>query len=122
MKSTMRKEALLSTLRDNKEKHQATYDEAMGVWKQEVTDKLTKYLNDFTTKGSLPDGTYVKLQTKPVRYTESYDRAIKMIELNIDTNIVLEDEDFIKLVLDEWDWKDMFAANTTSYTASARGL
>jgi hypothetical protein len=58
------------------------------------------------------------LPPAPVSYADSYNRAIRMLELSVDTVIELEEQIFNQLVLDEWSWKRTFVANATMYKSS----
>ena len=111
----MNKDELLKIVRENKIKHVKEYEEAVGDYKALVykiaSDNLvlarTEDLDKFKEIKSLP--------LAPRSYENDYTRAIRMLELSVDTVIELEDDVFNQLVLDEWAWKRVFSAMSATY-------
>jgi hypothetical protein len=54
----------------------------------------------------------------PVNYEREYTTAIAMVEWEVEPEIELSDMDFKRYVLDQWEWGQVFAANTRSYLAA----
>lgn len=111
----MNKDELLKIVRENKIKHVKEYEEAVGDYKALVykiaSDNLvlarTEDLDKFKEIKSLPSA--------PRSYQNDYTRAIRMLELSVDTVIELEDDVFNQLVLDEWVWKQSFTTSNVMY-------
>ena len=112
------KTELLDIVRKNAVKHNDEYNESVEDYKKLVlklaTDNLklakSQTLESFSKIKSLPPG--------PASYADSYNRAIRMLELSVDSVIELEEQIFNQLVLDEWSWKRVFTANATMYKSS----
>ena len=96
----------------------------------ETTDKLDEAVEDYkkavkkvaeenlvlANTGNLDSIAKIKfIPNKPVSYESSYARAIRMLELSVDTEIELELHDFDQLVQDEWQWKQAFTTSNSTY-------
>lgn len=111
----MNKDELLKIVRENKIKHVKEYEEAVGDYKALVykiaSDNLVLARSEDLEKFKL----IRHVPSKPVSYETDYNRAIRMLELSIDTVIELEDDVFNQLVLDEWAWKQSFTTTNAVY-------
>lgn len=114
----LNKNELLKIVRENREKHITEFDEAVKDYKILVLKISTDNLK-FAKTGELEKFKKIKaLPAAPVSYQNSYDRAIRMLELSIDDEIVLDDTIFNQLVLDDWAWKQSFTASSMLYKNS----
>ena len=104
---------LLETLRKNREQHLKDYEVAKTKYREAAIQQLKKMLEDAESGKKFE--TYVTAP-EPSKYTDSYDRAIRMLEMSKDEKIQLTDHAFKRLVMDEWDWTRDFASNTKSYS------
>lgn len=127
MKVSLEKNELLNKIRENLAAHEEAYEQAMIVWREEVTELLEAKLNEFRETGELKDdarrnspASYVMIPPRPVKYVDSYNRAIRMLTDHSIDVIELEDEDYAKFVLDDWEWSGEWAANTASYSGKFR--
>lgn len=113
---TVPKEKLLATLQENREAHRETFLKAQGVFRERVITALDERLQ------AIRDGQKIDLQIympEPVDYTDSYDRAIAMVEWAVGDTMELSEKDFKQFVLNDWDWGRMFAESTVSYAMQA---
>lgn len=121
----MNRMALLDIVRSNLEKHTTEYKEAVDGYRIEVLRVLkenarrakmntTAFEKDPTMKLSNLNA-MLQMPTAPQTYEKEYGRAIRMLELSVDAEIDVEEDVFNQLVLDEWSWKQMFAATTSLY-------
>jgi hypothetical protein len=109
------RDELLEIVRENKEKHVADYREAVADYKK-VAVALAKENLALARTGRLEDIAKMKaLPLAPTSYEDSYNRAIRMLELSVDELIELEEQVFNQLVLDEWHWKQMFSSMNATY-------
>lgn len=109
------KNELLAIVRENKEKHVATFNEAVTDYKVAV-EKLCKKNYELSQTGDLSQIEQIRpMPSLPVSYEDNYSRAIRMLELSVDSVIELEDQIFNQLVLDEWSWKRGFSASAALY-------
>ena len=110
---------LLEIVRANRAKHVADYREAVADYKKAVVNVAKENLALART-GQLADISRMKsLPPQPISYEDSYNRAIRMLELSVEDQIELEEQIFNQLVLDEWLWKHSFVAMNTSYKGLA---
>ena len=118
----MLKTELLNIVRDNKKKHVQEYEEAIQDYKTGVLKVAEENLKRAKT-GDLDSFKKIEAQPPaPLSYEKEYGRAIRQLELSIDTEIVIEEDIFNQLVLDEWDWKSHFSATNSflkSYTVGS---
>jgi len=110
----VRKETVLSTLRCNKEIHRKEYEEAMKGWVEKAIVAVTKVLGELKSDKARDAKVEVYLP-KPMTYEKEYDKAIKMIELEVRDEVEISTSDFERFFLDEWSWKRDFLSNTGIY-------
>lgn len=109
------KSELMSILQENKKKHIKEYDEAVKDYKKAAL-KVAKEHVDLAKSGDLDQIAKIKaMPQRPFSYEDSYNRAIRMMELSVDNVIELEEQIFNQLVLDEWSWKNAFVATGALY-------
>lgn len=71
--------------------------------------------------GRLKDGETVSVVgfrislSVPVNYEKAYDQIIRMMEMSVDTEIVLTASQFACFVMDDWEWKEEWAASLAQY-------
>ena len=111
----MRREELLDIVRENRTKHEADYVEALEDYKSVVLKLTTQNLKIAKT-GDVSKFSQIKnVPPSPSCYLKEYDRAIRMLELSADDVISVDQHIFNQLVLDEWAWKQSFAATSMAY-------
>jgi len=115
----MKREELLSIVRQNKEKHITEYIESVEDYKKLVLQIAQGNLKLAKTEDLDAFKKMKPTPSAPVSYEDSYKRAIRMLELSVDDVIEVEEDVFNQLVLDEWSWKRSFTAATMSYKAGA---
>jgi len=109
------KSELMSILQENKKKHIKEYDEAVKDYKKAAL-KVAKEHVELAKSGDLDQIAKIKaMPQRPFSYEDSYNRAIRMMELSVDNVIELEEQIFNQLVLDEWSWKNAFVATGALY-------
>jgi hypothetical protein len=108
---------VIAKLKENREQHKATYEEADANYRQVCVDALRARANDIEGGGRIQ---LIFELPKPEDHTEDYDNAIAMLEWDQREKIELDQMDFRAYVLDKWHWERSFAANTMSYSAGAR--
>jgi len=106
---------LLEILRKNKEKHVTEFNEAVEDYKAAAI-QVAKENVSLAKSGDLDKiARFKHLPAKPTSYETSYTRAIRMLELSVDTVIEVEEQVFNQLVLDEWSWKNSFVTSNALY-------
>ncbi len=106
---------LMKILQDNKKKHIKEFDESVKDYKKAAL-KVAKEHVDLAKSGDLDKIAKIRaMPQRPASYEDSYNRAIRMMELSVDEVIELEEQIFNQLVLDEWMWKTAFTASSALY-------
>lgn len=109
------KAELMQILQDNKKKHVKEYEESVKDYKKAAL-KIAKEHVELAKTGDLDKIAKIKaMPGRPNSYEDSYNRAIRMMELSVDEVIELEEQIFNQLVLDEWSWKNAFVATSAMY-------
>lgn len=104
---------LLETLKENRDKHIAAYNEAMVGFREDAIAAMEKNLNDAKMGGELL--LYIHDIIKPVSYEDSYDTIIKMLEFSSESVVELTMQEFSQYVEDKWTWKQSFAETAAIY-------
>ena len=110
---TVKKEELLKVLRENREKHRTIFLEAQDGYRTAAIAELDAILAEARA------GKKIRRQVtliEPMDQTRDYDRAIRMLEMAVTDEIVLEEHDFQCFVLDEWTWKKQFNTSNWNYS------
>jgi hypothetical protein len=109
------KAELMKILQDNKKKHIKEFDESVKDYKKAAL-KVAKEHVELAKSGDLDQIAKIRaMPQRPTSYEDSYNRAIRMMELSVDDEIELEEQIFNQLVLDEWMWKTAFTASGALY-------
>ena len=111
----VQKSELLEIVRKNQIKHVKEFEEAVKDYKKAAI-KVAKEHVDLAKSGDLDQIAKIKaMPQRPFSYEDSYNRAIRMLELSVEDVIELEEDIFNQLVLDEWTWKHAFVASGALY-------
>lgn len=111
------KKELLEILRKNRSEHKDILKEAWEGYKKKIVEHLDKMKED-ALSGKKID-TMIRI-IQPVDQTSDYDRAIKMLEMTVDENVVLDETQFANLVMDDWTWSNQFYTSNSVYSDKAR--
>ena len=111
---------LLEVLKTNRTQHMTEYQSAMEVYKKEVVAKLKHLLADARKEAEkdVPSFDLSVGLAEPRSYAESYDTAIKMLEMSTDEIIELSQTEFSQYVEDNWSWQSVFKSVTGAYNSS----
>lgn len=109
---------LLTKLKENREKHVAEFNAAVGAYQQAMIDKLQDVLKQ-VKKGKVEE-LHVRLP-KPTSYEDSYTDIIEMLEMSVDKTINLDRSSFKSYVKDEWGWSSGFKSLTGAYIGGSAG-
>lgn len=111
------KVALLNIVRENLVRHLVDYAEAVSDFKIAVI-KISHENLAVATSEDEKDCDIKNIKPMPVipaNYTAEYNRAIRKLELSVDTVIDVDELTFNQLVLDEWNWKSQFLLSNAFY-------
>lgn len=112
---TMRKEQLLEVLQQNRENHQELFVEAHEMFVRKAIENLESRLNMAKT-GKID--LHVEL-VEPEDHTDQYDRAIEMLDYEVNDEVTLSQHEFAQLVMDNWGWMPQFSSTYTNLTGKA---
>lgn len=108
---------LLEIVRANYLRHKKIYKEAVEGFLVDAKKRIGAELENIRNN----DGTKnVHLSiAAPTNHNDTYETAIKMLELTKDEEIVLGYTDFNNLVMDKWDWQNRFLLSNSIYSSTA---
>jgi len=108
------KNELLKIIRENHAIHKKDVDDAITGYRMEVTEKLEEALAQ--AKEGTKFVTNLNL-IEPISHVKDYEKIIRMLELSVDDEIVLNNQEFTMYVLDEWAWKEQARFINSSYSS-----
>ena len=116
-------EDLLEALHENLARHEENLETFLAERRERMVEVLTDALFDLNAHPE--DGEYTHGKESyhfpmPTDNTESYKRAIRMVEMSVDRVIELEQHEFDQYVLDNWAWKDAFMRSATHYNLAGK--
>lgn len=107
--------ALKEILTKNKDEHRGIYEEAVEAYSKEAMEWLKNQMDGLMRTKKSPVRLYF-VAPVPEEHTEDYERVISMLEMTVDPTISLNESDYAKYVLNQWDWAHSWGSNTVSYT------
>lgn len=126
----VKKSELLDILRTNGQKHVQEYQEAIEGWRVETLKELSKLSRKVKkldlenavdlTENDFPNLWVSAAQDRPTCHAKDYDRAIAMLDMSTEDEVVISAREFDQFVNDEWDWKEAFTVSNAKYGGSAR--
>lgn len=106
------RDELLTTVRENRQKHVQIYNAAMSVYRREMVRVLGELLEQAERE---EDVNHRIDLVRPESFVDQYDRVIAMLERCTETEVELDSEGFDQIVLDNWDWTDAFNTSSGRY-------
>ena len=116
---TVKKEALLKTLQENRAKHEAEFKAADADYRKAMVDVLrtaAKEAAKRVTEGERFTSSDIEFPQAVSNHLKEYDRVIQMLSWSISDEVVVTESEFRRFVLDEWHWKEIFSS-TMSYNS-----
>lgn len=110
------KGTVLEKLIENRETHIEQYSQAVEGYKETVIKTIDKTKREFKKTGKLDASALYRL-SEPESHENDYDVSIQMLEMDEREIVTLSRSDFERYVLDEWEWKQRFAATSAQYTS-----
>lgn len=113
----IRRKDLLEKLEYNRDGHRAVFEEAIEGYHQAVIKALQDALRDAKAGKKYRPEIFLP---EPADHTSDYDRAIAMLKMSLDEELVLSNVEFAQYALDDWGWKRDFIATANTYTDTQR--
>ena len=110
------KAELLVTLENNRTKHRQIFEEACDGYQKAVIRELEAQLK--RAKEGIRRTMSISIPA-PIDQTKEYDRAIAMLKMSVDAEVLLSEQDFQCYVLDDWSWKQQFLTSSRAYSQLA---
>ena len=102
----VKRETALTKIKENADIHWADYKEALAGYKLKLKEHFEQcglVLNMSMDKAEdVPH--FKQMPRAPQHHSEEYKKFIQMLEWSEDEYIYLEQDEFQKLIMDEWDW------------------
>ena len=108
----VRKEELVEILLKNRERHGDVFEKSYKKFMRAVEEELEARL------GRIRRGKSVNLHIRlpePRDMTDTYDRALQMLEMETREEIELSEQEFQQFVQDDWSWKREFVSTASTY-------
>ncbi len=120
MKSVrIEKDRLLSTIRENLVAHVEQYTESVEDYVN-LVKTIAKHNYKIANTGDIEKfGKLKSFPKPPTSYEDSYTKAIRMLEFEVESVIEIDETTFNQLVLDEWGWKSSFVSASTFYKSES---
>ena len=123
----VKRDELLAVLRENRERHIREYKAACVGYREVALRRLEESFQEAReVVNRLKEGQTVSVVgfrislSVPVNYEKAYDQIIRMMEMSVDTEIVLTASQFACFVMDDWEWKEEWAASIAQYLHSGK--
>ncbi|MBN9120413.1 MAG: hypothetical protein J0I06_14860 [Planctomycetes bacterium] len=117
----VRRDELLSVLRQNREQHIRDYRAACIGYREVALRRIEESFQDACeVVDRLKEGQTVAVGFRislsvPVSYEKAYDQIIRMMEMSVDAEIELTASQFACFVMDDWEWKEEWASSNAQY-------
>lgn len=112
---TVTKEDLRSRVQHNRDEHRQVFEKALDIYRERILQHLEAKIAQ-VKKGEKIEH-YIALP-EPEDHTKDYERVLSMIDMSVDEQITLTSLEFAQYVMNDWPWRESFAANTGSYLAN----
>jgi hypothetical protein len=113
----VKKEDLIAALKKNREQHKKDYDEGLEGYRRALVLELAAMLG--AAKEDKDVNHTIDLE-RPQEHLEEYDQLLLMLDMSVDTTVLLTQTEFRQYVMDKWSWKERFTTSTEAYKM-ARG-
>lgn len=113
----VQKSKLIEIITKNRAEHHAIFEEACISYAKMMEQELETRLKEIRSGKKIVRITAMAI---PEDHTADYDRVLKMLDLTIDSEIVLQERDVAMYIMDDWQWKRNFMVQNSMYSATAR--
>lgn len=109
---------LIDKISKNLEQHILDYNEACKDYNEAIktlssNNKYIAYDDDLSVEEKY--NKMKKFPSPPQSYVEEYETAREMALMSCDLEVVLSEQEFKQLILDQWHWKDSFLLSNAMY-------
>jgi hypothetical protein len=115
----IKKESLIEIVAKNRADHRDIFLKAQDKYRGVVIQLLDKTLADARDGRPFVLNEITRL-VMPVDHTKDYDRALLMLDLEVEQVVTLDENAFANLVQDQWNWSRAWAVSNSQYTDSPK--
>ncbi len=108
------KAALIERVKENRDRHDREYQEAVGGYKSRLVFVLTRMLEAAKRKEDVDHTIDMEV---PQDHSGEYEKALSIMEWEQNDTLHLSVTEFERYVLDAWPWKKHFTEVHASYIA-----
>lgn len=99
----------------HREEHVAEYAQQIEGWKLKMQEYNAK-IAEWAEGGG--EGERPLQPHQPKDFTKDYDWHIGFLKCHVDGTILLYEDDYNKIILNDWNWRGTFATNSSLYSNS----
>jgi len=107
---------LRAIVQANRDRHRSVFEAALAGYKQEAVRQLEAHI-DLIKRGKV--GQVQFFLPAPADHTRDYDRVLRMIDLEVEDFVILDEGHFQQYVQDDWRWRREFLSTSNTYAADA---
>lgn len=112
----VQKDELAAIITKNRDAHREIFLESVEGYRKRVVEILEDHIKRVRS-GKL-ERVSISLP-EPADHTRDYDRALGMLEMSVDDEVVIDEQRYSELVMDDWGWKNQFLTTNSAYSATA---
>lgn len=112
----VKKSKVLEQMKANREVHNGIFLEALEGYHKEFLKKIQETLDDAKKNKKFQHYWIIE---QPEDHTDEYDAIIQMLELSLDTELILTQQEFRTYMMDDWGWKNNFLNTNSTYSSTA---
>ena len=111
----VKKTELLTILKNNRDKHHAVFEEA---WEGYRKESIRIHEENLKTLKSGKKVVVAFYEQPPQDHTDDYDVVIRMLEMDVDNHVELDQQQFQNYIDDDWNWKQSWVTSNSKYSAT----
>ncbi|MGD0815892.1 MAG: hypothetical protein ABSA83_20045 [Verrucomicrobiota bacterium] len=115
----IKKEQLVQIVKKNRQEHRDIFLKAQEKYREVAIALLDKQLKAAREGKPFVLAEFTHL-VQPEDHSHDYDRALRMLELEVEDVVTLTTADFANLVQDQWNWSRQWAVSNMRYTDSPK--
>lgn len=119
---TVKKDRLKRRLEENRGAHVEAFDAVWAAFQRTAEARAMLMLTEIR-QAKQGERIALSLQlTVPENHEDDYTRALEMLDFEVGEEVVLHQQEFAQLVLDDWGWKQQFRTTGMGYVGEASAL
>lgn len=112
------KAKLIEKIKENKDKYAFLYEETLRLFYIAAKQELQKAIDTIDEKKS---DLIVSIRY-PRNFIESYESAIQMLEMSIESDYDLDEDEFNTLIRNQWSWRHDFVSTSRAILQNSNGM